>query len=61
MLPPDDAGLSFANLVTTLLALANYRPLPETSMIQFIPYPADTLYVLTENQEALVRGVDRFG
>ena len=41
-------------MVTVLLALANYHPLPETSMIQFIPYPADTLYVLTENQETLV-------
>ena len=52
--PTDEGGLSFANLVTTLLALANYRPLPETSMTRFIPYPADTLYVLTENQETLV-------
>ena len=52
--PTDEGGLSFANLVTTLLALANYRPLPETSRVQFISYPADTLYVLTENQETLV-------
>lgn len=52
--PTDEGGLSFANLVTTLLALAGDRPRPETSMIQFVPYPADTLYVLAENQEILV-------
>ena len=33
--------------------MANYRPLPTTSRLQFVPYPADTLYVLTENQETL--------
>ncbi len=51
---PDKEGLSFACMVTTLLAMANYQPMPETSMIQFIDYPADTLYILTENQHTLV-------
>lgn len=44
----------FAALVwqrKTLLAMANYRPMPETSIIHFIPYPADTLYLLTENRD----------
>jgi hypothetical protein len=41
-------------VLTTLLAMANYRPMPETSMIHFVPYPADTLYVLTENQDVTV-------
>ncbi len=51
---PDKNGLSFNGLLDTLLAMANYRPMPETSMIHFIPYPADTLYVLAENQDAIV-------
>ena len=34
--------------------MATYRPVPETSIIRPIAYPADTLYVLTENQETLV-------
>lgn len=34
--------------------MANYRPMPETSLIYFIPYPADTLYVLAENQDLIV-------
>lgn len=50
---PDKNGLSFNGVVETLLAMANYRPMPETSMIHFIPYPADTLYVLAENQDAI--------
>lgn len=50
----DQEGLSFACMVTTLLFMANYRPLPETSMIQFTAYPADNLYILTENQSTLV-------
>lgn len=51
---PDEKGLSFGGVIDTLLAMANYRPLPETSIIQFIPYPADTLYILTENQDTKV-------
>ncbi|WP_230966340.1 hypothetical protein [Nostoc sp. NZL] len=47
---PDENGLSFGGMVDTLLAMANYRPMPETSIIHFIAYPADTLYILTENQ-----------
>lgn len=51
---PDKDGLSFNGVLETLLAIANYRPMPETSMIHFIPYPADTLYVLAENQDMIV-------
>jgi hypothetical protein len=46
--------LSFNGAVETLLAMANYRPMPETSVIHVIPYPADTLYVLAENQDVIV-------
>jgi len=28
--------------------------MPETSIIHFIPYPADTLYLLTQNQDVTV-------
>ena len=51
---PDENGLSFGGLIDTLLAMANYRPMPETSIIHFIPYPADTLYILTENKDTTV-------
>lgn len=51
---PDKNGLSFNGVLDTLLAMANYRPMPETSMIQFVRYPADTLYVLTENRDIVV-------
>lgn len=51
---PDENGLSFGGVVDTLLAMANYRPMPETSIIHFVPYPADTLYILAENQDTTV-------
>ncbi|MEM8639455.1 MAG: hypothetical protein AAGG51_11650 [Cyanobacteria bacterium P01_G01_bin.54] len=51
---PDPNGLSFNGLLDTLLALANYRPMPEESIMHFIPYPADTLYILAENQDIIV-------
>lgn len=51
---PDEDGLSFGGVIDTLVAMANYRPMPETSIIHFIPYPADTLYILTENQDTTV-------
>lgn len=51
---PDENGLSFGGVVDTLLAMANYRPMPKTSIIHFIPYPADTLYILAENQDTTV-------
>jgi hypothetical protein len=41
-------------VIDTLLAMANYRPMPETSIMHFIPYPADTLYILTVNQDTTV-------
>lgn len=51
---PDEGGLSFGGLLDTLIAMANYRPMPETSIIHFIAYPADTLYILAENQDTTV-------
>lgn len=51
---PDKDGLSFNGVLETLLAMANYRPMPESSIIHFVPYPADTLYVLAENQDTTV-------
>lgn len=51
---PDENGLSFNGVIDTLLAMANYRPMPETSIMHFIPYPADTLYILTVNQDTTV-------
>ncbi len=51
---PDEKGLSFAGVLDTLIAMANYRPMPETSIIHFIAYPADTLYILAENQDTTV-------
>lgn len=52
--PSDKNSLSFSGVVDTLLAMANYRPMPETSIIHFIAYPADTLYILAENQDTKV-------
>jgi hypothetical protein len=51
---PDEHGLGFNGLLDTLFALANYRPVPETSTIVFVAYPADTLYILTENRDTTV-------
>ena len=50
----DKDGLSFNGVIDTLLAMANYRPMPPESIIHFVPYPADTLYVLTYNQDTIV-------
>jgi hypothetical protein len=58
---PDKDGLSFNGVLDTLLAMANYRPMPETSMMHFIQYPADTLYILAENQDVLVTQLVDFG
>lgn len=51
---PDENGLGFMGLLDTLIALANYRPVPETSRIVFVAYPADTLYILAENRDTTV-------
>ena len=51
---PDENGLSFSGVIDTLLAMANYRPMPETSILRFVAYPADTLYILAENQDTIV-------
>ena len=41
--------------------MANYRPMPETSLIHFVAYPADTLYILTENRDTIVSQLLSFG
>lgn len=51
---PYENGLSFGGVVDTLLAMANYRPMPNDSIIRFVAYPADTLYILAENQDTKV-------
>ena len=51
---PDKDGMSFNGVLDTLLAMANYRPMPESSVIHFVRYPADTLYLLAENQDIVV-------
>lgn len=58
---PDEEGLSFSGMIDTLLAMANYRPMPASSIIYFVPYPADTLYILTENQDTIVSKLLDFG
>ena len=58
---PDENGLSFCGVVDTLLAMANYCPMPETSIIHFIPYPADTLYILAENRDTIVAQLVELG
>lgn len=50
----DKDGLSFNGVIDTLLAMTNYRPMPPESIIHYVPYPADTLYVLTYNQDTVV-------
>lgn len=51
---PDEDGLSFGGVIDTLVAMANYHPMPDSSIIHFVAYPADTLYILTENQDTKV-------
>ncbi|BAZ40272.1 hypothetical protein NIES4101_62330 [Calothrix sp. NIES-4101] len=58
---PDENGLSFGGVIDTLLAMANYRPMPEDSIIHFVNYPADTLHILTENQDTKVSQLVNFG
>ena len=58
---PDENGLSFSGLIDTLLAMANYRPMPPENIIYFVSYPADTLYILTENQATTVSSLLDFG
>ena len=57
----NENGLSFNKILDTLLAMANYRPMPETSIIHFILYPAGTLYLLTENRDTAVSQFLDFG
>ncbi|BAZ11189.1 hypothetical protein NIES4071_30150 [Calothrix sp. NIES-4071] len=58
---PDEHGLSFGGVIDTLAAMANYRPMPDSSIIHFVAYPADTLYILAENQDTKVSQLVEFG
>lgn len=51
---PDENGLSFGGVIDTLLAMANSSPGPATRIIHFVAYPADTLYIMAENQDTTV-------
>jgi hypothetical protein len=53
--------LSFGGVIDTLIAMANYHPMPEDSIIHFVNYPADTLHILTENQDTKVSQLVDFG
>ncbi len=57
----DENSLSFGGVIDTLVAMANYRPMPDDSIIHFVAYPADTLYILTENQDIKVSRLMDFG
>lgn len=58
---PDEDGLSFGGLVDTLIALANYHPVPEKRINKLIAYRADTLYILAENQDIKVSQLIELG
>lgn len=51
---PDQDGLSFSGVLDTLLAMANYRLMSEHRDVSSFIYAADTLYILTENQDTIV-------
>jgi hypothetical protein len=50
----DHDSLTFSGLVDSLLVMANYCPTPETYLVDFVRYPADTLYILAERQDKKV-------
>lgn len=51
---PDKDGLSFNGVLDTLLAMANYKPVPESNIVSFVRYPADPLCLLAENGDIIV-------
>ncbi len=51
---PDPDGLSLVMLIDTLVAMANHQIEPAVGNMLFIEYPADTLYILTENQDTKI-------
>ncbi len=51
---PDKDGLSFSGVIDVLLAMANYRIMAEHRDVSSFIYHADTLYLLTENQDTIV-------
>jgi hypothetical protein len=50
----DHDSLTFSSLVDSLIVMANYCPTPETYLVDFVRYPADTLYILAERQDKRV-------
>ncbi|MGK7947722.1 MAG: hypothetical protein AB4368_02660 [Xenococcaceae cyanobacterium] len=58
---PDADGISFALLIDTLVAMANHQIQPAFRNMLFIEYPADTLYILTENQDTKICRLLDFG
>jgi hypothetical protein len=54
ILSSDHESLTFNGLVDSLLVMANYCPTPETYLVDFVRYPADTLYILAEKQDQRV-------
>jgi hypothetical protein len=53
--------LSFNGVIDTLLAMANYRPMSVESIIHFVQYPADMLYILAENRDITVAQLMELG
>ena len=58
---PDEHGLSFSGLVEALIALAEANVVTPAPGWRYVPYPADTLFVLTVNQEVTVSQLVDFG
>ena len=48
----DFDGLSYGQVAKTLVALANHHIQSSHGFMDFVEYPADTLYILTENDDA---------
>jgi len=58
---PDKNGLGFSGFVEALIDLANSRNVVPPPGCRYIPYTADTLFVLTLNQVELVTQLVDFG
>jgi hypothetical protein len=61
ILSSDHESLTFSGLVDSLLMMANYCPTPETYLVDFVRYPADTLYILAEKQDQKVAQLLKLG
>lgn len=59
---PDKRGLGFGGAVMdTLLAMANNAATPEDGTAHWLDYPADSIYILTRNQDDIVSKLVDFG